>query len=114
MLKPHFETLVSTYVFPQLCFNATKQEQWETDPIEYLRISVGAYFPLHRCHLSSHREATPADEFEAYDTPTSAATSFLLSLASNRTKIAFMPVLAFVNRVLNSYVIFSACNAPHS
>ena len=43
MLKPHFETLVSTYVFPQLCFNAAKQEQWETDPIEYLRISVGAY-----------------------------------------------------------------------
>lgn len=82
MLKPHFETLVSSYVFPQLCFNAARQEQWETDPIEYLRISV--------------------DEFEAYDTPTSAATSFLLSLASNRTKIAFMPVLTFINRVLNS------------
>lgn len=41
MLKPHFETLVSSYVFPQLCFNPTKQEQWETDPIEYLRVSVG-------------------------------------------------------------------------
>ncbi|GJE91719.1 ARM repeat-containing protein [Phanerochaete sordida] len=82
MLKPHFETLVSTYVFPQLCFNAAKQEQWETDPIEYLRISV--------------------DEFEAYDTPTSAATSFLLSLASNRTKVAFMPILGFINRVLGS------------
>ncbi|KIP02790.1 hypothetical protein PHLGIDRAFT_95597 [Phlebiopsis gigantea 11061_1 CR5-6] len=82
MLKPHFENLVSSYVFPQLCFNATKQEQWETDPIEYLRISV--------------------DEFEAYDTPVSAATSFLLSLASNRTKIAFMPTLGFINRVLSS------------
>ncbi|KAI0688708.1 ARM repeat-containing protein [Cytidiella melzeri] len=82
MLKPHFETLVSSYVFPQLCFNSTKQEQWTNDPIEYVRIAV--------------------DEFEAFDTPVSAATTFLLSLASNRTKMTFMPILGFINRVLNS------------
>ncbi|KAI0772164.1 ARM repeat-containing protein [Irpex lacteus] len=81
MLKPHFESLVTSYVFPQLCFNSTKQEQWTTDPIEYVRISV--------------------DEFEAFDTPVSAATTFLLSLTSNRTKITFMPILQFINRVLN-------------
>ena len=44
------------------------------------------------------------DEFEAYDTPTSSATSFLLSLASNRTKVAFMPLLQFIHRMLSSYV----------
>ncbi|KAI0337442.1 ARM repeat-containing protein [Trametopsis cervina] len=82
MVKPHFETLVSSYVFPQLCFNSTKQEQWNTDPIDYVRLSV--------------------DEFEAFDTPVSAATTFLLSLTSNRTKITFLPILAFINRVLSS------------
>lgn len=42
------------------------------------------------------------DEYESYDTPTSAATTFLLSLAGNRTKVAFLPILGFINRVLQS------------
>ncbi|KAL1950524.1 hypothetical protein VTO73DRAFT_5648 [Trametes versicolor] len=82
LLKPHFENLVSSYVFPQLSFNATKQEQWTTDPIEFVRTTV--------------------DEFEAFDSPVSAATSFLFSLASNRTKTTFLPILGFINRVLQS------------
>ncbi|KAH9851744.1 ARM repeat-containing protein [Lenzites betulinus] len=82
LLKPHFETLLSSYVFPQLSFNPTKQEQWDTDPIEFVRTTV--------------------DEFEAYDSPVSAATSFLFSLASNRTKTTFLPILGFINRVLQS------------
>ena len=45
-----------------------------------------------------------ADEYESYDTPTSAATTFLLSLAANRTKMTFMPILGLINRVLSSYV----------
>ncbi|KAJ3557178.1 hypothetical protein NM688_g1613 [Phlebia brevispora] len=82
MLKPHFENLVQTYVFPQLCFTPMKHEIWSSDPVEYVRISV--------------------DEYESYDTPTSAATTFLLSLASNRTKVTFMPILGLINRVLQS------------
>lgn len=45
------------------------------------------------------------DEYESYDTPTSAATTFLLSLASNRTKVTFMPILGLINSVLASYVL---------
>ncbi|KAI0647875.1 ARM repeat-containing protein [Trametes meyenii] len=82
LLKPHFETLVSSYVFPQLSFNPAKQEQWDSDPIEFVRTTV--------------------DEFEAFDSPVSAATSFLFSLASNRTKSTFLPILGFINRVLQS------------
>jgi len=41
LLKPSFETLVSSFVFPQLSFNTTKQALWEADPIDYIRISVG-------------------------------------------------------------------------
>lgn len=82
MLKPHYETLVQSYVFPQLTFNAAKQELWNTDPADYIRMSV--------------------DEYETHDTPVSAATTFLLSLAGSRTKTTFMSILALINRVLQS------------
>ncbi|KAI0372335.1 ARM repeat-containing protein [Pilatotrama ljubarskyi] len=82
LLKPHFENLVSSYVFPQLSFTPAKQEQWDSDPVEFVRTTV--------------------DEFEAFDSPVSAATSFLFSLASNRTKTTFLPILGFINRVLQS------------
>ena len=45
LLRPHFETLVSSFVFPQMSFTPTKQELWETDPVDYVRISVGKYSP---------------------------------------------------------------------
>lgn len=41
-LKPHFETLVSSFVFPQLTFNEHRQEMWESDPIDYIRTSIGS------------------------------------------------------------------------
>ncbi|KAH8091016.1 armadillo-type protein [Cristinia sonorae] len=82
LLKPHYETLVRSYVFPQLSWNATRQEQWDSDPVDYIRTAV--------------------DEYEAFDTPVSAATSFLLALASNRTKITFLSILGFINSILRS------------
>ncbi|TFK34758.1 armadillo-type protein [Crucibulum laeve] len=82
LLKPHFETLVSSFVFPQLAFNSDKQQLWENDPVDFVRVSV--------------------DEYESFATPVSAATTFLFSLASNRTKTTFMPILGFINTVLRS------------
>ncbi|KAL6303891.1 ARM repeat-containing protein [Sparassis latifolia] len=82
LLKPHFQNLVSSYVFPQMSFTPVKKELWETDPIDYVRTSV--------------------DEYEIFDSPVSAATSFLFSLASNRTKTTFLPILSFINSVLQS------------
>ncbi|KAJ7845435.1 armadillo-type protein [Mycena olivaceomarginata] len=82
LLKPHVQTLVESFVFPQLSFNAGRQSLWEGDPVDYVRISV--------------------DEYESFATPVSAATSFLFSLASNRTKTTFMPILGFINGVLRS------------
>ena len=43
LLKPHFENLVSTFVFAQLSFTDTKKELWENDPVDYIRVSVGTY-----------------------------------------------------------------------
>ncbi|KAG6854284.1 hypothetical protein C0991_008532 [Blastosporella zonata] len=82
LLKPSVETLVSSFVFPQLSFNETKKALWEEDPIDYVRMAI--------------------DEYENFASPISAATTFLFSLASNRTKTSFMPILGFINTVLRS------------
>ncbi|KJA23271.1 hypothetical protein HYPSUDRAFT_40079 [Hypholoma sublateritium FD-334 SS-4] len=82
-LKPHFETLVSNFVFPQLSFNESRRELWDSDPIDYVRVSV--------------------DEYETFTTPVAAATTFLLSLAGNRTKVTFLPILGFINSILRAH-----------
>ncbi|TFK71252.1 ARM repeat-containing protein [Pluteus cervinus] len=82
LLKPHVETLVSSFVFPHLSFTPTKKLLWESDPTDYVRVTV--------------------DETENFSTPVSSATSFLFSLASNRTKATFLPILRFINSVLES------------
>ncbi|KAJ7274060.1 armadillo-type protein [Mycena rebaudengoi] len=82
LLQPHVQSLVESFVFPQLSFNPTRQLLWESDPVDYIRITV--------------------DEYESFATPVSAATTFLFSVASNRTKKTFMPILGFINTVLRS------------
>lgn len=100
MLKPHFEELVTSYVFPQLSFTADRQEQWNSDPVEYIRNVIGTSYQ--RLYFVLFVDGV-TDEYENFNSPVSAATSFLFSLASNRTKSSFLPILAFVNRVLQSY-----------
>ncbi|KDR83035.1 hypothetical protein GALMADRAFT_238799 [Galerina marginata CBS 339.88] len=81
-LKPHFDSLVSNFVFPQLSFTEHRRALWENDPIDYVRVSL--------------------DEYETFTTPVAAATTFLLSLASNRTKTTFLPILGFINTILRA------------
>lgn len=42
LLKPHFESLVSNFVFPNLSFTPARQELWQSDPVDYTRTSIGA------------------------------------------------------------------------
>ncbi|KAH9980072.1 ARM repeat-containing protein [Lactifluus volemus] len=83
LLKPHFESLVSNFVFPNLSFTPARQELWQSDPIDYTRTSI--------------------DEYENYSSPVAAATTFLCQLVSSRTKSTFLPILGFVNTVLDAH-----------
>lgn len=83
LLKPHFESLVSSFVFPNLSFTSARQELWQSDPIDYTRTSI--------------------DEYENYSSPVAAATTFLCRLVSSRTKATFLPILGFVNSVLDAH-----------
>lgn len=102
LLKPHFETLVSSFVFPQLAFTNMKQELWDTDPVEYIRNSIGMFINLFQ--RSFLLRFTQIDEYEDFAAPVSAATTFLFTLVSSRTKTTFMPILGFINSVLDSCV----------
>jgi hypothetical protein len=45
----------------------------------------------------------PLDEYENYSSPVAAATTFLCRLVSSRTKATFLPILGFVNSVLEAH-----------
>ena len=41
LIKPHFETLVFSFVYPQMSFTSTKEELWHSDPVDLVRQQVG-------------------------------------------------------------------------
>ena len=45
LIKPHFETLVSSFVYPQMVFTPAKEELWHSDPIDLVRQQVGELDP---------------------------------------------------------------------
>jgi hypothetical protein len=73
----------------------TSQHVWEE---EYVRASIRVFIHL----LPNIHVSCMSDEYENFSSPVSGATSFLLSLASNRTKTSFLPILQFINTVLRS------------
>lgn len=111
LVKPHFQTLVSSFVFPQLSFTPARQEQWQSDPVDYVRASVGTFLIV-VSRFPSHY--VPIDEYGNFATPVSSATTFLFSLVSNRTKSTFMPILGFINDVLRSCVSFLKLNCIYA
>lgn len=41
IIKPHTDTLVSQFIFPQLCFSAEDEQLWTEDPVEYVHKKIG-------------------------------------------------------------------------
>lgn len=60
-----------------------------------------AIFSLRRFLLLT--SCLPLDEYENYSSPVAAATTFLCRLVSSRTKATFLPILGFVNTVLDAH-----------
>ncbi|KAI7906287.1 armadillo-type protein [Cokeromyces recurvatus] len=77
LLKPHVETLVAHFIFPQLCFSDEDQELWDEDPVEFV-----------------HKKVDPLEDFHS---PQTNAMNFLIDLARDRKKYTFMGILNFVN-----------------
>ncbi|KAG0369812.1 hypothetical protein BGZ54_008807, partial [Gamsiella multidivaricata] len=82
LMKPHSETLITHFVFPQLCFTQADEALWIDDPVEYVHAKI--------------------DVLEDFSSPSTAATNFMTVMARYRQN-AFMQVLSLVNNVLQKY-----------
>ncbi|CAG8722765.1 4045_t:CDS:2, partial [Dentiscutata heterogama] len=83
IIKPYSETLVSQYLFPQLCFSDEDEQLWTEDPVDYI-----------------HKKMDPLEDFNSH---TAAAVSFLIDLAKLRKKYTFMGIMGFINTILTTY-----------
>ncbi|KAF0457185.1 ARM repeat-containing protein [Gigaspora margarita] len=83
IIKPYSMTLVSEYIFPQLCFSDEDEQLWTEDPVDYI-----------------HKKMDPLEDFNSH---TAAAVSFLMDLAKLRKKYTFMGIMEFINTILTTY-----------
>ncbi|KAI8394007.1 armadillo-type protein [Radiomyces spectabilis] len=83
ILKPHVESLVAHFIYPQLCFSAEDEALWNEDPVEYV-----------------HKKGDPLEDFHS---PQLSARNMLMDLVRDRKKFTFMGILGFINNVLNKY-----------
>ncbi|KAG0255719.1 hypothetical protein BG011_004960 [Mortierella polycephala] len=82
IMKPHSETLITHFVFPQLCFSPADEALWVDDPVEYIHSRI--------------------DMIEDFTSPSTAAANFMTVMARYRQN-AFLQTLAFANTVLQKY-----------
>ncbi|KAG0315466.1 hypothetical protein BGZ97_008202 [Linnemannia gamsii] len=82
IMKPHSETLITHFVFPQLCFTPEDESLWLDDPVEYVHARI--------------------DMLEDFTSPSTAAVNFMTVMARYRQN-AFMQILALANTVLQKY-----------
>ncbi|KAJ9478332.1 Nonsense-mediated mRNA decay protein 5 [Pseudozyma hubeiensis] len=83
LLKPHVLQLTQSFIFPRLCFSDEDDELWELDAVDFVRANL--------------------DPFEEIGSVSGSAATFVQTVASKRTKSAFMPLLEFVTSVVNAY-----------
>lgn len=83
LLKPHVLQLTQSFLFPRLCFSEEDDEMWELDAVDFVRANL--------------------DPFEEIGSVAGSAATFIQTVASKRTKSAFMPLLEFVTEVVNAY-----------
>lgn len=43
LIKPHSQTLISHFVFPQMCFTAADEHLWSNEPAEYIHSKIGKH-----------------------------------------------------------------------
>ncbi|KAJ3040539.1 hypothetical protein HK097_002523, partial [Rhizophlyctis rosea] len=84
LLKPHLEPLVSSFIFPLMCFSDEDEELWQDDQVEYVRKKLD-------------------DVLEEFRSPVAAAEDLLFALAEGRKGQTFLPIIGMVNGILERY-----------
>lgn len=76
VIRPHVDTLLTGVVFRYLCFCSIDEEEWVTDPGEYIR-----------------KQYEFTDDFTS---PRTAASNLLLKMADLRSKSTILPFLSYL------------------
>lgn len=80
-LLPHLPTVLLHFAFPKLCFSDRDQQQWEDDPMEYVRSML--------------------DPFDDFYNPAANAANLFLDMVKARKKHIFPIVLHQISTIMN-------------
>ncbi|GAA5829387.1 hypothetical protein JCM11251_005030 [Rhodosporidiobolus azoricus] len=84
-LKPHLLSLVQHFIFPLICLTDDELELFQDDPNEFSRQHFGDFIA------------------DTYASPTASSLAFLSALVETRAKSTLMPLLQFVQGVVEKY-----------
>ncbi|KAI9283549.1 armadillo-type protein [Umbelopsis sp. AD052] len=84
LVKPHSESLIAYFIFPQMCFSDSDAELWSEDPVEFV-----------------HKKIDPLEDFHSAQMH---ASNLLIDMARHRRKQTFMTILTFTNELLTKYL----------
>lgn len=84
LVKPHAQSLIAYFVFPQMCFSDSDAQLWSEDPVEFV-----------------HKRIDPLEDFHS---PHMHASNLLIDMARHRRKQTFMHILTFTNELLTKYL----------
>lgn len=82
MVKPHLESIFMHFIFPILCFTSHDQELWDSDPVEFIHKKIDP----------------PVDD---YRSPVTGAEELLTTIAVDRYRQTFLPIMTLINSVLS-------------
>ncbi|KAH8551815.1 armadillo-type protein [Umbelopsis sp. PMI_123] len=85
MVKPHSQSLLAYFIFPQMCFSDSDAELWSEDPVEFV-----------------HKKIDPLEDFHSAQMH---ASNLLIDMARHRRKQTFMTILTYTNELLTKYLI---------
>ncbi|GAB5589961.1 Nonsense-mediated mRNA decay protein 5 [Umbelopsis nana] len=84
LVKPHCESLLAYFIFPQMCFSDSDAQLWSEDPVEFV-----------------HKKIDPLEDFHSAQMH---ASNLLIDMARHRRKQTFMTILTFTNELLTKYL----------
>ncbi|GAA6019455.1 hypothetical protein JCM10207_001394 [Rhodosporidiobolus poonsookiae] len=85
LLKPHIPSLVQHFIFPLICLTDDELELFTDEPNEFARQHFGDFIA------------------DTYASPTASSLAFLSALVEIRAKSTLMPLLQFIQQVVEKY-----------
>jgi hypothetical protein len=106
LVKPHSESLIAYFIFPQMCFSDSDAELWSEDPVEFVHKKIGQRRSKSYCTSIPYSLtcSPPVDPLEDFHSAQMHASNLLIDMARHRRKQTFMTILTFTNELLTKYL----------